>query len=193
MEDRPAERDTHHNHVTLTVASREKALRDETLSILVERICRLNPEASVLSLAQQVSGDDLQHVSSAMRRLLRLCPSGVHLGILCSDTSYRRPRDIVIHCKRGILLGPDNGILLPAARELGLDAVYEVSSHSRWLLTPSNTISAVEVYGSLAAYLSMGMEPGKVGPRVGHWVSHGQVKTAVQEGLPPVATAPRGV
>ncbi len=193
MEVRAAETDTHHTHVTLTVASREKALRDETLSTLVECICRLNPEASVVSLAQRVSGDDLHPVSSAMRRLLRLCPSGVHLGILCSDPSYRRPRDIVIQCKRGILLGPDNGILLPAARELGLDAVYEVSSRSPWLSTPSSTISAVEVYGSLAAYLSMGLEPEKVGPRVGQWVSRSRGETAVQQGLQPVATAPRGV
>lgn len=190
MEDSASEIGTHNNHVTVTIASEERDVGDTVLSSLVRRICQLNPDASVLSLAQRTSGEDGQLVSSAMRRLLRLCPSGVHLGLLCSESGSRKPRDIVIQCRRGILLGPDNGILMPAARELGIDAAYEVSSPLRWLSTPSNAISAVEVYGSLAAYLSMGMEPEKVGPRASRWVGRGKMETTSRPGLPPVATTP---
>ncbi len=68
---------------------------------------------------------------------------------------------------------------MPAARELGLRAVYEASNPAFGLSTPSNTHMAVEACAPLAAQLSMGLSPEEVGLEVREWVEMDVPRLAV--------------
>lgn len=134
--------------------------------ILEGVIYSINPHARLVTVSQRIRPHDVREASYVMKSVAPYYPFSVHLGIVFPTVGTPGSRSIVAQCRRGILVGPDNGVLMPAAQELGLDAVYEVSSPLRWLSTPSNAFSAVEVYGSLAAYLSKGLNPRKLGPRI---------------------------
>lgn len=137
--------------------------------ILEGVIHSLNPEARVVSITRYVRPQDTRGAAFVMKATLPFYLYGIHLGIVFPTVGTPGSRSIVVRCERGILLGPDNGILMPAARELGLEAVYEVSNPRYWLSTPSNTFLAVEIYAPLAAYLSMGLSPEEVGPQIDQW------------------------
>ncbi len=152
--------------------------------ILEGVVYSINPQARLVTLSHRVRPQDVREAAFVMKTAVPYHPYGVHLGVVFPTVGTPGSRSIAIRCRRGVLVGPDNGILMPAARELGLDAVYEVSSPLRWLTTPSNAFSAVEVYGSLAAYLSMGLNPRKLGPRIYGYVEWKEPEyRASEEGL----------
>ncbi len=138
--------------------------------ILQGIIYSINPKACLIAVSHRIRPQDVVAGAFALKSAAPYYPYSIHLGLVFPTVRTPGSRDIVVRCRRGILVGPDNGLLMPAARELGLDEVYEVSSPLRWLSTPSNAFSAVEVYGSLAAYLSRGLNPKKLGPRIYGWV-----------------------
>jgi S-adenosylmethionine hydrolase len=137
--------------------------------ILKAVIQSLNPDARVLTVAHDIRPQDVRGAAFVMKTTLPFYPYGIHMGIVFPTVGTPGSRSIVVQCERGILIGPDNGILMPAARELGLEAVYEVSNPRYWLSTPSSTFLALEIYAPLAAYLSMGLSPSKVGPEIDQW------------------------
>lgn len=137
--------------------------------ILLGVIRSINPEARVVRVVQHIRPQDVRGAAFVMKTALPFYPYGVHMGIVFPTVGTPGSRSIVVQCERGILIGPDNGILMPAARELGLEAVYEVSNPRYWLSTPSNTFLALEIYAPLAAYLSMDLEPSRVGPEIQDW------------------------
>ncbi len=134
-------------------------------------IYSVNPQAKIVTITQDVRPQDIRGAAFVMRATLPFYPYGVHLGLVFPTVGLLGAKNIVVRCKRGILIGPDNGILMPAARELGLETVYEVSNPRFWPSPSYNTFPAVDTCAPLAAYLSMGLRPEEVvGPKVETWV-----------------------
>jgi S-adenosylmethionine hydrolase len=66
-----------------------------------------------------------------------------------------------------MLVGPDNGLLLPAAARLGgVEAAYELTNEDYLLLPISNTFQGRDVFAPSSAHLAMGVEPAELGPPV---------------------------
>lgn len=136
--------------------------------ILEGLVASQNPWVRVLTLTRELPPRDVQGAAFLLRRALPRFPPAVHL-VLVSAPSEGPSRTLVVACDRGILVGPDNGVLMPAARDLGIGAAYEVSTPRYGLSTPFNTLLAVEMYATLAASLSGGLPPHRVGPQVTDW------------------------
>lgn len=144
----------------------------------------INSKARVATISHGIRPHQVREAAHVLRTTAPYYPYAVHVGIVFPTVGTPHARSLVVACRRGLLVGPDNGILMPAARELELEAVYEVSSPERWLSTPSNAFSAVETYGSLAAYLSRGLPPHVVGPPVYGYIELEPPKyVAAEEGL----------
>lgn len=128
-----------------------------------------DPAARVVVLGGDILPGDVLGASFVLRRVAARFPPAVHLGLVL-EGGERAPRSLVVACQDGVLVGPDNGILMPAARDLGILGAYAVSTSRFGLSTPSNTLLAVETYATLAAQLSRGLPPEAVGPSVADWV-----------------------
>lgn len=128
-----------------------------------------NPEAQVVTLTREVRPGDVDGAAFLMSRVLSHHPGGVHLGLVTSPASGPAARTLVVDCGRHLLVGPDNGILMPAARVLDHLSAYEVSTPRYGRSTPFNPLLAVETYAALAAHLSRGLAPAEVGPKLPEW------------------------
>ncbi len=137
--------------------------------ILEGAIYSVNPAARVVNVSRYVRPHDVQGAAFIMKTTLPHYPYSVHLGVVFPTFGTPGARNIVVQCKRGIVVGPDNGILIPAAKRLGLEAVYEISNPRFWLSAPSAAFLADDFYGPLAAYLSMGLRPKELGPQIYEW------------------------
>ncbi len=82
--------------------------------------------------------------------------------------SSRRP--LIMECERGTLIGPDNGLLFPAAQVLGFRRAVHVTEEEYCLPKVSNTFHGRDVFAPVAAHLSLGVSPDSMGGEVEDFV-----------------------
>jgi S-adenosylmethionine hydrolase len=95
-------------------------------------------------------------------------PVGVHVAVVDPGVgTVRRP--IALRAARGdFLVGPDNGLLLPAARALGgVVAARSLENRSLWLPIVSHTFHGRDIFSPVAAHLASGTPFDSVGPELG--------------------------
>src|SRR3954452_19282822 len=129
---------------------------DEYVGVVHGVIARLCPEARVLSLGHGVPAQDVRTGARRLARALPFTPAGVHLAVVDPGVGGSR-RALALRAGERLLVGPDNGLLVPAAERFGgVDEAYEISE-SRWRLKPvSATSHGRDVFGPVAGHLAAG-------------------------------------
>jgi S-adenosylmethionine hydrolase len=127
-------------------------------------LARLAPAYRVLHLSHEVALGDIDWGAILLERVAPLCPPCLHLAVVDPGVGTDR-RPLALLSGRGdILVGPDNGLLAPAADALG--GVAET-----WLLEPakiraeaglsteplSATFHGRDVFAPAAALLATGL------------------------------------
>jgi S-adenosylmethionine hydrolase len=133
-------------------------LADEFVGVVHGVIAGICPEARVIDLGHGIPRQDVQAGALALARSLPYVPAGVHLAVVDPEVGARR-RAVALRTAQDdrLLVGPDNGLLIPAAERFGgvLEAV-EIST-SPWRLEPvSATFHGRDVFAPVAARLACG-------------------------------------
>ncbi|HEX2411615.1 MAG TPA: SAM-dependent chlorinase/fluorinase [Solirubrobacteraceae bacterium] len=133
-------------------------LADEFVGVVHGVIARLSPEARVIDLGHGVPRQDVQAGARMLERALPYTPAGVHLAVVDPEVGAAR-RAVAVRTQEEdrLLVGPDNGLLLPAAERFGgvVEAV-EISA-SAWRLEPvSATFHGRDVFAPVTARLAAG-------------------------------------
>ncbi len=89
----------------------------------------------------------------------------VHLAVVDPGVGSKR-LPVAIECEGAVLVGPDNGLLVPAARKLGLKSAYAVHRPVPDEVLVSQTFHGRDVLAVAAARLASGVRPAELGPRV---------------------------
>ncbi len=94
-------------------------------------------------------------------------PVGVHLAVIDPGVGTAR-RPIALQVARGDrLVGPDNGLLVPAAERLGgVVAAHALENRSLWRSSVSHTFHGRDIFAPVAAHLAAGTPIGEVGPAI---------------------------
>ena len=94
-------------------------------------------------------------------------PVGVHVAVVDPGVGTER-RPIAIRTERGdYLVGPDNGLLIPAGRRLGgIAAVHVLENRDLMLATTSSTFHGRDIFAPVGAHLALGTAIADVGPAV---------------------------
>lgn len=93
----------------------------------------------------------------------------VHVAVVDPGVGTER-KGLIIVTKKQILVGPDNGILLPTAHLLGDFVVYEITN-PRYMIHPlSRTFHGRDIFAPVAAHISNGIAFGEIGTKTTHFV-----------------------
>jgi S-adenosylmethionine hydrolase len=94
-------------------------------------------------------------------------PIGVHLAVVDPGVGTAR-RGIALQVGRGDrLVGPDNGLLMPAAERLGgIVAAHELANRALWRDVVSHTFHGRDIFAPVAAHLAAGTALPDVGPEL---------------------------
>ena len=97
-------------------------------------------------------------------------PVGVHLAVVDPGVGTER-RAVALEVARGDrLVGPDNGLLMPAAERLGGIVAAHVLANRRLWRHPegstSHTFHGRDIFAPVAAHLAAGVPTDEVGPRI---------------------------
>ena len=89
----------------------------------------------------------------------------VHLAVVDPGVGTER-RAIFIQTKQGFFVGPDNGVLMLAAENQGLEHIFELTNTKFMLPKVSSTFHGRDVFAPAAAHLDMGVKITEFGPEI---------------------------
>jgi S-adenosylmethionine hydrolase len=113
------------------------------------------PDAQIVDIAHTIRKYAISDGAFLLRFALPYFPTGVHVGVVDPGVGTAR-RPVAIRVARGdVLIGPDNGLLLPAADALGgVDEARVLENRDLWLPLTSSTFHGRDIFAPVAGHLS---------------------------------------
>jgi S-adenosyl-L-methionine hydrolase (adenosine-forming) len=131
---------------------------DDFVGVCHAVMARGAPDVRVVDLSHSVARHDVRSGALLLRRALPFAAPGVHLAVVDPEVGGER-RAVALRCAEEdrLLVGPDNGLLLPAAEAFGgvVEAV-EISGSPHRLRPVSATFHGRDLFAPVAAALAAG-------------------------------------
>lgn len=151
--------------VCLTVITLTTDFRGHHVGIMRGVINRISPAAEVVELSTEIKPFAVKSGAFVLYSSFRYYPPGtIHLAVVDPGVGSQR-KAIAVKTRNYTFVGPDNGLLIPAAREDGIVQVRELTNKSLFLDSVSRTFHGRDVFAPVAAFLSKGGAFEEVGDR----------------------------
>ena len=129
-------------------------------------IARIAPQVGVIDVTHAVPPQDVRRGAVLLAQTVPYLPRAVHLAVVDPGVGTDR-RGVVVLAAGGLLVGPDNGLLLPAAEALGgVRAAHQLTAAEFRLSTVSATFHGRDVFAPAAAHLAAGVPADRMGAAV---------------------------
>lgn len=129
-------------------------------------IARIAPATRVLHVSHTVPPQEVRRGGAILAQAVPYLPTAVHLAVVDPGVGTDR-RGVVLVAAEGLLVGPDNGLLVPAAETLGgVRAAYLLADPAYQLSRVSATFHGRDVFAPAAAHLASGVAPENFGTAV---------------------------
>jgi S-adenosyl-L-methionine hydrolase (adenosine-forming) len=140
---------------------------DDFVGVCHGVIQQIAPGAVVIDITHGLPRHEIRPAALVLRNTLPFMPRGVHLAVVDPGVGGAR-RPLALRCADGrILVGPDNGLLWPAAeRSGGIDLALDLASSPFRLEPVSATFHGRDVFAPVAARLALGTAPSDVGESI---------------------------
>ena len=168
-----------HSHVSLLT---DYGLHDEFVGVMKCVITDLAPHARITDITHGIPAFDVRAGSLALARAIQYVPPGIVIAVVDPGVgSNRRAIAIEVAGGRGVLIGPDNGLLASAAAMAGgAERVFELSNTDLHIDAPGTTFAGRDIFAPVAAHLCNGGAIEDVGPEID--------SATVMPGLVPIPT-----
>ena len=130
-------------------------------------IKRIAPEAQIIDVTHGIRPGRILQGALVLANSLAYMPVGVHLAVVDPGVGGSR-RPLALRDREGRLyVGPDNGLLLPAADRFGgVEAAHELANPAYALEHVSRTFHGRDLFAPAAAHLSLGAPLAELGPPI---------------------------
>jgi len=141
-------------------------LQDDFVGACHGVIKRIAPETQIIDVTHGIPAQQILQGALVLSSTLPYMPAGVHLAVVDPGVGGSR-RPLALRDVEGrFFVGPDNGLLVPAAERAGIDAVHELASPEYALESISRTFHGRDLFAPAAAHLSLGVPIEDLGPPV---------------------------
>jgi len=141
-------------------------LKDDFVGTCHGVMKRIAPEAQIIDITHGIPPQAVLQGALVLMNTIGFMPVGVHLAIVDPGVGGPR-RPLVLRDEEGrVYVGPDNGLLLPAAGRTGIAAAHELANPDYALDTISRTFHGRDLFSPAAAHLARGVTPDELGPPV---------------------------
>jgi hypothetical protein len=158
--------------------------RDPSAAICRAVVLGIAPEALIVDITHEVDKYNVRHGALMLWCALPFMPVGAHLAVIDPGVGTAR-RPVAIETARGdFLVGPDNGLLLPAAERLGgIVRAHLIENAQYRLPVVSSTFHGRDLFAPAAAHLALGVPLESIGPEL-------PVESLASAGWPPIVARP---
>ena len=123
-----------------------------------------------VDITHEVTAHSVREGAFLLQTVVPYFPVGtVHVAVVDPGVGTER-KPLFITTRTHVLVGPDNGLLIPAARLLGEFTVYEITN-KKYVLNPlSGTFHGRDVFAPVAAHIMNGVAFDDIGQKTNTWV-----------------------
>jgi len=126
------------------------------------RILSINPDARIVDITHDVSPQDVMGGAYILYSSVVHFPEAVHIAVIDPGVGTER-KPLIVKCRNAHLVGPDNGVLIPAARRLGIEGVYEITENEYMAARISDTFHGRDIFAPVASHISLGVRAEEMG------------------------------
>jgi hypothetical protein len=140
-------------------------LQDDFVGTCHGVIATIAPEARVIDLTHGIRPGHVLQGALVLANTLPYMPVGIHLAVVDPGVGGGR-RPLALRDREGRLyVGPDNGLLVPAADRFGgVVEAHELANAEYSLQPVSRTFHGRDLFAPAAAHLAVGVALEKLGP-----------------------------
>jgi S-adenosylmethionine hydrolase len=128
-------------------------------------ILSLNPTANIVDITHSIQSQNYRQGAFIMYSVIDFYPESIHIGVVDPGVGTDRA-GLIIKSRNGTFVGPDNGLLIPAAKKIGIESVYKITNEEIWLPNVSSTFHGRDIFAPVGAYISKGKPIEELGVRI---------------------------
>jgi S-adenosyl-L-methionine hydrolase (adenosine-forming) len=141
-------------------------LRDDFVGTCHGVIKQIAPDAEIIDVTHGIPPQAVLQGALVLANTLPFMPVGVHLAVVDPGVGGPR-RALALRDRAGrLFVGPDNGLLLPAASHAGVDEARELANPAYALGSISRTFHGRDLFAPAAAHLAAGVALAELGPPI---------------------------
>jgi S-adenosylmethionine hydrolase len=138
-------------------------LSDHYVGVVKGVIKGIAPLADILDLTHDVTPFDIVEGAFLLLRAAPYLPLGCAVVAVVDPGVATKRRPLAVATKKRVYLGPDNGLLYPAASSEGILAIHEITN-PRFVLSLDGTFAGRDVFAPAAAHILKGVKLEDLGP-----------------------------
>ncbi len=142
-------------------------LEDEFVGVCHGVMLKIAPDLKIIDVDHNILRQDIMHGAIVLQQSLPFLPDSVHLAVVDPTVGSGR-RAVCIETGWGEhFVGPDNGVMIPAAQSSGgIKKVYEITNESFLLRPISRTFQGRDVFAPASAHIAAGVDPSELGGEI---------------------------
>jgi S-adenosylmethionine hydrolase len=141
-------------------------LKDPYVAEMKAVILSICPNAVIVDITHEVEKFNIRRGAYVLASAVPYFPEGsVHVAVIDPGVGTRR-RPVVIQTKRDFFIGPDNGLLVLAAKKQGIVCIRELANPRFMVPKVSHTFHGRDVFAPAAAHLMNGVAAEEFGPEI---------------------------
>jgi S-adenosylmethionine hydrolase len=139
--------------------------RDPSTAICVGVVHGIAPDATVMTVTAEIAKFKIRDGALTLWATLPYLPVGAHVAVVDPGVGTERHPLAVATGRGDVLVGPDNGLLIPAAERLGgISAAHRLEAREYQLSVVSTSFHGRDVFAPAAAHLVNGVPIEAFGP-----------------------------
>lgn len=128
---------------------------------------RIAPDAQIIDITHGIRPGRILQGALVLANTLAYMPVGVHLAVVDPGVGGQRRALVLEDAEGRLYVGPDNGLLLPAADRFGgVAEAHELANPAYALERVSRTFHGRDLFSPAAAHLAAGIPLGELGPPI---------------------------
>jgi S-adenosylmethionine hydrolase len=142
-------------------------LQDDFVGTCHGVIKRLAPDVQVVDITHGIPPQAVLQGALVLAQTIPYMPLGVHLAVVDPGVGGARRPLALRDAENRVYVGPDNGLLVPAAERCGgIVEARELANPAYALPSVSRTFHGRDLFAPAAAHLALGVPLEQLGPRV---------------------------
>jgi S-adenosylmethionine hydrolase len=147
--------------ITLTT---DFGLVDPYLAMMKGVILSINDKANIVDINHHIMAGSIIQAAGMIRDTFPFFPEGtVHVAVVDPGVGSDR-RLIVLEAGGHLFVGPDNGIFWPVIADYKKTVIVHLTENRYFHPRITPTFHGRDVFAPVAAHLSLGVDPAKMGP-----------------------------
>jgi S-adenosyl-L-methionine hydrolase (adenosine-forming) len=141
-------------------------LQDDFVGTCHGVIKRIAPEVQVIDITHGIPPRAIVQGALVLANTVPYMPVGVHLAVVDPGVGGPRRALALRDAEGRAYVGPDNGLLLPAAERAGIAEAHEIVNPEYALSPVSRTFHGRDIFAPAAAHVANGLALAALGPPI---------------------------